>query len=248
MRYGDPTGGGAFVLPGPKFCSVPGCSDVYLAKGLCKKHYRAAQHYGYEETVKGSSATCSILGCLDSVVANGFCRLHWRRWVQKGKPATFDGFQKWDRSNSSMLPKTCSRAGCTCLRFAGHLCESHWLYLINKEVVSPALSEGFGWLTGGGYVFVQAPGNPNANRNDHAQEHRLIMSLLLGRPLYSGENVHHKNGDKQDNRYSNLELWVKKQPPGQRVEDLVAWARQILVRYENVVPVLPNSCKLVSNA
>lgn len=57
------------------------------------------------------------------------------------------------------------------------------------------------------------------------------MSSVLGRPLRPGENVHHKNGVKEDNRPANLELWVRHQPTGQRPEDLVAWAREILDRY-----------------
>lgn len=52
-------------------------------------------------------------------------------------------------------------------------------------------------------------------------EHRHVMETVLGRRLTEFENVHHKNGDKLNNDVSNLELWVTKQPKGQRVADLV---------------------------
>lgn len=57
------------------------------------------------------------------------------------------------------------------------------------------------------------------------------MSKALARPLRSDEHVHHKNGNRLDNRLENLELWVHYQPSGQRVSDLVVWAREILARY-----------------
>jgi len=82
-----------------------------------------------------------------------------------------------------------------------------------------------------GYVWRYAPGDPNASPNSYVYQHRSVVSEVLGRPLKTIESVHHLNGIKTDNRPENLELWVKSQPAGQRVQDLVSWARQILSEY-----------------
>lgn len=74
-----------------------------------------------------------------------------------------------------------------------------------------------------GYIRLYRPEHPNATKYGNIQEHRVVMELVLGRYLYPEENVHHRNGVRDDNRPENLELWVKPQPAGQRVDDLVAW-------------------------
>jgi hypothetical protein len=110
-------------------------------------------------------------------------------------------------------------------------CNGHYLRFLTKgepgrvEIGRKARNgSGSRWTDCYGYVVLTDNGK-------RISEHRFVMERHLGRRLLPDESVHHKNGVRSDNRIENLELWSRFQPAGQRVEDLLAWAREIIARY-----------------
>lgn len=56
-----------------------------------------------------------------------------------------------------------------------------------------------------GYIRRYVPGHPLANKDGYALEHRWLLHEMAI-PIPPGYHVHHKNGNKADNWWSNLEV------------------------------------------
>jgi hypothetical protein len=83
--------------------------------------------------------------------------------------------------------------------------------------------------------MIWAPEHPRTGNGSYVFEHVLVMEEMLGRYLLPGENVHHRNGVRDDNRPENLELWTTPQPTGIRANDALAWAHEIIARYGGAI-------------
>lgn len=178
-----------------------------------------------------TATSCVVSGCDKPPHGRGLCVAHYTRMRRHGEP-TGGGAAR------QPAKPVCIVDGCDKRVLGRGYCSCHYSHF--RKYGDP-LGAKYKWgarsrhewhVTSHGYVWRYVGYDyPGASPNGFVYQHRDVMAHMLGRPLQPFETVHHKNGNRADNRPENLELWAKSQPAGQRVEDLVAWAKQILATY-----------------
>jgi hypothetical protein len=172
--------------------------------------------------------------------ASALCGAHqWQR--QHGMELQPLRFRGPNGHKTKREKERCDFRGCTNKKRYGLYCGGHEKQKRLGQTLRPLrrwqphpnpIMQGWGrpWTEKRGYAYVMhIDGRKQA-------EHRVVMEIMIGRELLPDENVHHINGDRADNRPGNLELWTTLQPPGQRIEDKLAYAWEIIRRYGPEAP------------
>lgn len=214
-------------------CIVQDCPRKIHRRGYCSPHYQRVMKYGdplaggvFRDMAR-QGEPCKFPGCDAHRYAREWCQLHWSRWQRHGDPA-------WEPTLAER--EKCSIEGCNVDAVARGYCSSHYSKWRRRgdplfESSPETRRKGAKKTEKGGYVGLYLPEHPNARRGGIVSEHTVVMSEAIGRPLTPSENVHHRNGVRDDNRIQNLELWNKCQPAGKRARDLIEYANEIHALY-----------------
>lgn len=168
---------------------------------------------------------CTIKECFRIPRARGLCRTHYRRYLEGT-----DLESPIQPHKNYYKVTTCEIINCNRPSLlTGSKCRTCRNRLKRGGPEQLPLKT-FEFIDSSGYVRWNKS-HPDNDSNGVVFAHRKLMEISIGRALLKTENVHHINGQKDDNRLENLELWSTSQPRGQRIEDKVSWALEILDLY-----------------
>lgn len=229
-------------------CSIKDCSQESFVKDkrLCQTHYHKWYKYGspYYQTKESGRNLCKSIGCDKFVVRMGYCKScysddldvmcwaynclssnlksrglcspHYHKWYKYGDPDVSVYFKR---------DGCCSVDGCENDVQGRGLCSKHRQRdLIYGDTGVNYRSNPVGAKKErNGYVEITlSKDDPfycmTRKHGNSAPEHRIVMARHLGRPLTRNESVHHIDGNRKNNKLSNLQLRKRYHGPGQRYQ------------------------------
>ena len=84
-----------------RICSVIGCSNNYLAKGFCNKHYLRNKTYG--DPLHFVVRVCSVTGCNSKHKGHGYCVNHLIHYRNYGDPLAYADPEETKKKQSASL-------------------------------------------------------------------------------------------------------------------------------------------------
>lgn len=192
-----------------KYCSAEcrngtgvcaGCGETFQKTGTVRDQRFCSTACYYATEARTRNRICEQCG-EDCSPGNRFCSYECAHLAAQAARSTRECL----RCGSPFIAKVSSDR-----KFCSRTCSAQYRNISDMT----ALPEGTVRPHGSGYVMVKVAGG-------WVMQHRVVMAQILGRPLEAHERVHHRNGDRADNRPENLELWKvkKKDPAGVRADD-----------------------------
>lgn len=181
--------------------SVPKISKLCGKSISCVYKILKRRGVEFRPLPKGGSI-CTVDGCGEPIKARGLCSRHSAQFYAHGKVISGPKI-KVPNGN-----RKCTVEGCERKYRANGYCQGHLMqFQKHGEIVSVTLAPRSGLQHSNGYILILKPDHPMANRRGYVKRANLVWEENTGQVVIPPALVHHKNGNKGEDFFENLEYF-----------------------------------------